>query len=766
MKPHRRFRLPPLHASPSTRMAIEFPCANCGQQVRTPDTAAGKKGKCPNCGHVQRIPAGEPNPSHSPRPNPKPPATPAQPSAPTPPKPAKKTPPATSPSATPAASASPTPKPAKPKTSELIKPDAPPSLTPEPQSPAPAKPADPKLPPLLPTAPSKAASQWTSYVKRSADSVRPTPMPPADPRIAPRPIAPKQVLPRLESTAATPAAPPQAPAAEVAPKPPAPSSPPATTSNSDKVEFPCPGCGKTNRAPADRAGKKGRCPHCQTILTIPGAALPQAASSPPAKPAAPAATPTAAAQTPPASTSTPSADAPKVSARSQAPTNPALKGLTVKNNPIRPGKKWVTTSEPAEEIPSLTPLTPLAAAPVGEEPLPELTPLTPEQIARLVALEAATAAPALTPLGPVSGAGMLTPAPLDPMGALAPATLRPVGHGYANSGWATAPSHPRRGLPWEQDASFGPLLQTAASVLFTPATAFREMWQSGGLGLAIGYAALISFGVAVVVGVFTVLFVAAAGSLAAMNVRPPGSGGPFNSPALRGNLAPAVFSLLARQVGTNLGIATFQLTVSALITSGLTHGLLALFGAARGGFGTTFRVFLYCMASTAFFQLVPCCGFWIGLLWTLPILMIGISYAHDASGPAAAGAVFVGVGLYYSLLFLVLSILSLGILYTAGSGLGAKPGVPQWFGVAIHGHRIPLFAVQSTVACLGPKRRQIGSLSQMSDHAESSRNASSRNAPRCSAASSPAADRSCADRRRRSLRLHGLSGWSRQQRRR
>lgn len=35
---------------------IEFPCSHCGLPVRTPAAAAGKKGKCPNCGAVVKIP--------------------------------------------------------------------------------------------------------------------------------------------------------------------------------------------------------------------------------------------------------------------------------------------------------------------------------------------------------------------------------------------------------------------------------------------------------------------------------------------------------------------------------------------------------------------------------------------------------------------------------------------------------------------------------------------------------------------------------------
>lgn len=39
---------------------IDFPCAQCGWPVRTPVSAAGKKGKCPSCGAVVQIPSQPP----------------------------------------------------------------------------------------------------------------------------------------------------------------------------------------------------------------------------------------------------------------------------------------------------------------------------------------------------------------------------------------------------------------------------------------------------------------------------------------------------------------------------------------------------------------------------------------------------------------------------------------------------------------------------------------------------------------------------------
>jgi len=38
-------------------MTIRFECSGCGKDVTAPDAAAGKKGKCPSCGNVNKIPS-------------------------------------------------------------------------------------------------------------------------------------------------------------------------------------------------------------------------------------------------------------------------------------------------------------------------------------------------------------------------------------------------------------------------------------------------------------------------------------------------------------------------------------------------------------------------------------------------------------------------------------------------------------------------------------------------------------------------------------
>jgi hypothetical protein len=67
-------------------MPIEFRCTGCQQQLRVPDTSAGKNAKCPKCGAVLVVPAslGAPLPSFGPPPSgfTPPPAQPQQPPSP------------------------------------------------------------------------------------------------------------------------------------------------------------------------------------------------------------------------------------------------------------------------------------------------------------------------------------------------------------------------------------------------------------------------------------------------------------------------------------------------------------------------------------------------------------------------------------------------------------------------------------------------------------------------------------------------------------
>jgi predicted RNA-binding Zn-ribbon protein involved in translation (DUF1610 family) len=81
-----------------------------------------------------------------------------------------------------------------------------------------------------------------------------------------------QIPAAAPASAAAPANMPNLAGAPAAPKPPT-------------LSFPCPGCGQTMRAPATMAGKKGKCPHCQTAFVVGGGAIGGAPAAPQANPA-------------------------------------------------------------------------------------------------------------------------------------------------------------------------------------------------------------------------------------------------------------------------------------------------------------------------------------------------------------------------------------------------------------------------------------------------------------------------------------------------
>jgi len=53
---------------------------------------------------------------------------------------------------------------------------------------------------------------------------------------------------------------------------------------SNKIEFQCPGCGKTLCVAEQHTGKKARCPHCQRIITVPTSTPPDPLASKDNKP--------------------------------------------------------------------------------------------------------------------------------------------------------------------------------------------------------------------------------------------------------------------------------------------------------------------------------------------------------------------------------------------------------------------------------------------------------------------------------------------------
>lgn len=165
----------------------------------------------------------------------------------------------------------------------------------------------------------------------------------------------------------------------------------------------------------------------------------------------------------------------------------------------------------------------------------------------------------------------------------------------------SAPSYDGRvAPPWEQP---GPAIQryvdTARGVLMESAAFFRRMRREGGLVAPLVYAMI-----GVVIG--------SLGSLFGSTLMPFGwlDGGSL----LMSLMMVPVFSLIGLFIG-----------------SGIFHVLYLLVGGSRQTFETTFRLVAYTVGSTAPFMIVPLVGGLVSGVWSLVVLVLGGTEAHEIS---------------------------------------------------------------------------------------------------------------------------------------
>jgi phage FluMu protein Com len=502
-------------------MPIEFSCTACGQLVRTPDSAAGKKGKCPHCGTIAQIPFASP-------------------------------------------------------------PSAVAGLTP------------------LAHPVAKPKSQVTGFGGQ-------------------KPVASSQG-PAAGSTAAV-------------------------------ISFPCGSCGQTVRTPMSAAGKKGKCPHCQAVVQIPGGAAPAAPATAGMTSLAP----------------LPSQQAGPTAAK---PTQPGpWKGSSAPARPTRPAPP------PAEEIEELPTLTPIDST-------PGLTPLGPTPTGGRAPFGAAPAG-GLTPLGPTGGSSPFGADPFggmgggDPLAGLSPMnmsgqTLGPVavpnplgaspgfgsapnpyasaGGGYS-SGYSGVSDAGRKGLPWERSADSESFQDTAMLILGEPANAFMQMRRSGGIMNSLAF-----WIIAALIGqVATVVYGAILGAILLAVANAPGE----------------AYAGLAIQVGIQLVGMTFGALIMgpivAFVFAAIWHVGLLVCGCARGGFEATFRVVCFVYGAAILLNIIPIVGPLVGFFYAIALFIQGFTHAHEVSG----GRVTAVVLTFYALLCCCVAPLIVLPLMSAIAQLGA-----------------------------------------------------------------------------------------------
>ena len=97
-------------------------------------------------------------------------------------------------------------------------------------------------------------------------------------------------------------------------------------------------------------------------------------------------------------------------------------------------------------------------------------------------------------------------------------------------------------------------------------------------------------------------------------------------------------------VGEAVGITFFFFASPAIVLamlfifSAILHVCLFFVGGAQKDFETTFRVVCYA-SSTDLLEIIPVCGWFIGLVWYLILTVIGVRETHEISAGRAALAV-------------------------------------------------------------------------------------------------------------------------------
>lgn len=211
-----------------------------------------------------------------------------------------------------------------------------------------------------------------------------------------------------------------------------------------------------------------------------------------------------------------------------------------------------------------------------------------------------------------------------------------------------ASAMPRTGPPWESGAAFPQsYLDTVREVLTDPNTFFANMRREGGLQAPLLFAIIGLVGISLVRALLGAIL-------------------PFYS-----------FGGMAT-LGATFVVLPIVLTLALFVGSGIYHVILSFLGGANRPFETTFRVVAYGWGSTYLVSIVPFCGWIIAAVWTLYVLVLGLSKAQETSTNNALIAVLAPTVICCGLLSIAAFIFGLGLAALVG---GASSGAFQGWGM-------------------------------------------------------------------------------------
>ena len=185
-------------------------------------------------------------------------------------------------------------------------------------------------------------------------------------------------------------------------------------------------------------------------------------------------------------------------------------------------------------------------------------------------------------------------------------------------------------IPWEDPAQtgfFDRFVETVKLLATAPAEAFARMPTAGGIGKPLAFAIIVGWIGIAVYALWMLLF-------GGMSV-------PFMDQSQLGE-AGAMFGISAGVAIMLMVLAPIFVIIGVFFQAAILHLMLMLVGGANHGFEATTRVCSYAQAAQLA-QIVPICGGLLSAVWSVILLIVGLSTAHGIPRGKAALAVILPV---------------------------------------------------------------------------------------------------------------------------
>ena len=412
------------------------------------------------------------------------------------------------------------------------------------------------------------------------------------------------------------------------------------------IEFTCPECSHPVKTPDSQQGKRGRCPNCQGIFTIPNKTTNE----------------------PPATEKTIRFVCHECNKKLKVPVSRADKKITcpqcgtiVTNEEIKSSGSLSgsLTTDGKIEFPcgQCGHVVQTPANQAGKKgrcpecrqvmliPFPTITPVTQRSATRF-------AGPAPPPTG-ISLINDLTDplqdinqGPLDNWGDDLVSSTHPVvsslPSGGGGGGRYRSQGH-RNGLPWDRSDQASPFWSTATDILFSPLSAFSRMHRDGGIGSSLGFAfsgqllgAAIALGFLLIFGIIALI--------SGINYAPESRPVDVTGSIIFSLIFAVVFAMMY------LIITAINCVLQTIVLGAFQHVGLTIFQGAYQAIETTCRVTGYVIGSLGLLMiLTPLVGIPLQLV-VFPIYVgIGCYAAHETTKGQAIGGTLIGYLIWYTL---------------------------------------------------------------------------------------------------------------------